>query len=526
MNNTIITCALPYANGNLHLGHFFEATLADIQSRYLTNINQPHIFISGNDCHGAATTLYCHKHNLDIQTHLASQHELHKQSYKSLKIGFTKFSQTNSNLHKIVVGWCLENVLNYQKKSKRNILATKKVLSWYDSTTEQFLPDRYVVGECPNCHASNQHPEICEDCNHHIEPELLISPKSVLSQQSVVLKESEHLTLNTEGFYNKLIENKDILHPSIKAKLLDGSLEDKEFIDISRDSPYYGIPINLEPFPQLINQFYYVWFDAPIGYLTFSFEYWLEGKTPTKELFNHYLKTIKFQHFIGKDIVYFHTYLWINLLDCILQGANVESQVIEKIFVHGWLTLDQQKFSKSKGHFFDLSVFSDAQIEALRLYFFAKYDSSIHDIEFSEKEIYEIYNNVIVNGVANFYARTIKLANKFDIKIVFSKNDLDSQYQDLLKSGQYKKLYELLNTNLAQLNSDFQEAQLWKDNPLVNKSVLLQIFLNRWYSIFQIYSLVCPSLVNGVENIENNIFFHIGERLLPFSFLPEENKLS
>lgn len=508
--NKIITCALPYANGNLHIGHFFEATCADIKSRYLTHTQQSHLFVSGDDCHGAATTLYCQKNNLDIQNHLDKQYLLHQKAYSDLKINFSSFSKTNNSLHKQVVNWCINNIKSYEKKHNVSLLEVRDVLSWYDPISLQFLPDRYIKGDCPHCGAKEQHPEICENCNQPILADKIIGAFNVLTQNPVTLKSTKHLTLNTQSFYSTLIENEKLLHPSIKNKILD--LNDNKYIDISRDAPYYGIEI--EGFEDLTNQFFYVWFDAPLAYLSFSYEIWLESKLPNHDSFNEFLSHVRFEHFIGKDIAYFHTFLWLNLLKVICPDSKAQ---VEKINFHGWITLDKIKFSKSKGHHFDLSQFSPEQIDAIRLYFFSKHDGSIQDNEFQAQEVYQLYNQTVVNGLANFYARSTKIAENNNIKIKLLAEKLNHDYCDLLDSGNYKKLYETINHQLAELNSSFQTLQLWKEtNPNIIESKIND-FLQQWYRIYQVLCFVCPSLSDKQDSILNGQFIHISEKLDNFS---------
>lgn len=505
----IITCALPYVNGNLHIGHFFEAVCADIKAKYLNKTQTPCYFISGDDCHGAATTLYCQKHNLNIQNHLEQQYLLHKKSYADLKVDFSLFSKTNTALHQQVVQWCVENILAYEKKHQVKLFEVKQVQSWFDSSSGQFLPDRYVKGTCPHCHALGQHPEICESCNIIILPETLLNPVSVLTNEFVSLKSSAHLTLNTQGFYNEIVKHQDLFHDSIKNKILDSSVCKQPYIDISRDGPYYGIKI--KGFEELKNQFFYVWFDAPIGYLTFAYECWLNGRVHTQDHFNLFLSDCELEHFIGKDIAYFHTYLWINLLKLIHPQIK-----IKKINFHGWITLDKVKFSKSKGHQFDLSQFSSQQIDALRLYFFSKHDGSIQDVEFAENEVYDFYNQTVVKGLANFYARSIRISQKHNLSLSYS-TSLNHNYSDYIKEGSYKKLYLLLNADLKQLNSEFQSLEIWNETDSEKVQLVLNEFLQRWFDIYQILCLVCPDLNNVREDILNNHFIHIAKPLDAFS---------
>jgi methionyl-tRNA synthetase len=519
MKNYIITTALPYANGNLHIGHFFEAILADIKVRHLKSKNIPCIFISGDDSHGAATTLYCAKNNLNIEEHLQSQHLAHAQAYKNLKIEFDRFSQTNTELHAQVVKWCVEKLIEFEEKNNKQLFLTKDVLSWYDGLTEQFLPDRYVVGTCPHCQAQEQHPEICEACDKRIAPPTLINPINNLSKNNVELKSSKHLLLNTRGFYEEISNYEHLFHPTIKNKIFDGSLSHQEEIDISRDGPYYGIKIDNPKFKDLDNQYYYVWFDAPIGYLSFSFQLWLKDRSPSKALFEEYCSSIELEHFIGKDIAYFHSFLWINILKIIV---DKDKAPIKQLNFHGWITINYEKLSKRKGHAFDLDKLTSIQIDSLRLYLFTRHDGSILDTELIEADIIKTYNNTIVQNLANFYARLIRLLNKNEIKVDLKLSDKDLlKYEQNLLNTNYKKLYENLYEDLKELNSEFQKAELWKADSETLANIGSEL-LNRWYNIYHIFTLVLPSLEADRENILNNEFIHLAKNLEIFTLFKSE----
>jgi methionyl-tRNA synthetase len=512
MKNYIITTALPYANGNLHIGHFFEAILADIKVRYLKSQNIPCLFISGDDSHGAATTLYCTKNGLEINAHLLSQYQAHTQSYEKLKIKFDSFSKTNTDLHRQVVNWCVEQLIAFEEKNNKKLFNIKDVLSWYDAFTEQFLPDRYVVGICPHCQAEGQHPEICEACNKRIIPESLINPINNLTKNKVELKSSKHLLLNTKDFYKELTNYGHLFHPSIKNKIFDGSLSQQEEIDISRDGPYYGIKIGHPKFKDLTNQYYYVWFDAPIGYLSFSFELWLKSRAATKELFLEFCLSVELEHFIGKDIAYFHSFLWINLLKIIV---NKDVAPIKQINFHGWITVDYIKLSKSKGNSFDLNKLDSTQIDALRLYLFSKHDGSISDNELVETDIPKIYNQTIVQNLANFYARLTRLLNKENIYVDLINNSTLEKYKKLLLDTNYKKLYEILYEDLKELNSIFQKEELWKaDKERLNE--VGSLLLSNWYEIYNVFSIILPSLSEHKESILKGKFIHLAKNLDAF----------
>lgn len=509
--NNIITCALPYVNGNLHVGHFFEATCADIKSRFLKDQKISHYFVAGDDCHGAATTIFCEQNNLDIEEHIQKQHKEHKSSYDYLGIEFCNFSKTNSQLHHQVVNWSIEQIIDNSKKLNVEFFSTKKVLSWFDDEKQQFLPDRYVKGICPHCLAKNQSPEICEFCSKEIIPSTLIEPYSKNNHHKVCLKETTHLILNTTGFYENVVYHKELLHSSIVNKVLDPSNKERSFVDISRDSPYYGIPVT--QFTELKNQNYYVWFDAPLGYITFAFEVYLKEKNliPSKEIYLKFISNLNFEHFIGKDIVYFHTFLWINILRFVDEKIK-----IEQINTHGWLTFKDKKFSKSDNDAFSLGDFDNQQISALRLYFFSKHDGSIQDIQFDELEVTEIYNRIIVNGLANFYARSVKLLDNNSLKVSINEVDIDANYKKLFRSSNYKKIFELISEDLSELNTHFQDLQLWKSQDKKHIQFNLELLLNKWYKLYQVLTLVCPDLLKNKEEILSLSFLHIASKLKKF----------
>jgi methionyl-tRNA synthetase len=236
----------------------------------------------------------------------------------------------------------------------------------------------------------------------------------------------------------------------------------------------------------------------------------LNGQIESRESFNKFLSSLTFEHFIGKDIIYFHSFLWINLIKFISPGLK-----IKQLNCHGWLTINQTKFSKSKGHQLNLNSLSSSQIDSLRFYFFTKHDGSIQDTEFFENEVFELYNQTIVNNLANFYARNIKIANKYNIKIQFN-STIPNKYHLLLENSNFKKLYELVNIDLANLNSEFQIPKLWNENNIIIIENHIQILLNKWFQIYLVLSLVCPDIKSHHEQILNSEFIHIAERLTPF----------
>jgi methionyl-tRNA synthetase len=527
-HHCIVTTALPYANGPLHLGHFYEATLADIYARSQTsnsnrnndNYNYNHHsdsvcplplpcvpLIAGEDQHGAAITLFAKKQGIAETQHIATQFEQHSGQYQKLNINHAFFGQTHSPLHTQLTQYF------FQKLKASGKIIRKTTQSWYDEAEKQYLPDRFVKGQCPHCHATNQYPEICEVCGKHFSSATLVSPVSTQSGNTPYLKDSEHYFLDTSSFYDNL---KVILknHPVIiceaaKAKLLDGSLATQDWLDISRDKPYFGIDVPSEE----SNQCFYVWFDAPIGYLSFTLEYIAQnyhqqtGQTLSFNQLLEFLPYIRFEHFIGKDIVYFHTYYWLNLL------ALLGLESVVSIKTHGWITDKGEKLSKSSGNSHDLNTLSDNQIDALRLYFFSHYENSIYDIELGD--IYEQYNQVIIGKYINLYSRTTKLIETgLAGKLTPVKSIELGQWQiknqqivDLIQKGDFKLAYENWIILLNEINAWFQEKKPWQylkenlaiDNPRENLNAVCFVAYQIVCDFHQWLGAVCPHLYALIE---------------------------
>lgn len=492
--NNFITTALPYANGDLHWGHFFEAVIADIYSKH-----KKIPLISGDDQHGAAITLFVEKNNLNITQHLENQYLSHKQQYQYLGVDFSYFGKTHSDIHSRLV------IHLYNKLKDKGLIIKKKTISWFDIEKEQFLPDRYVRGQCPSCLHENVYPHVCEYCNYYFEASELVNPISSLSQSTPALKETEHFFLNTQSFYQHLISFCDTLniHDSIRKKILDKSLQELNEIDITRDIPYFGIEI---PDNKLA---FYVWFDAPIGYLSFILEY-LSKNNPqlSFEDLLSFISNLKIEHIIGKDITYFHTFFWLNLL------RTLDIPLPKKLHVHGWITQENgEKYSKSQGDKLDLSVFSPEQIDSIRFYFASIYDKSIQDNLFSIQKSYETYNLFIVGKFINIYSRISKLLENKGIKEVLLKEKSIFTYQvdiDIhLKEFHLKNTIKDLFLWIDQVNIYIQEQQPWK---IIEHNHFIEVCstaLSEFKLISYYIGIICCNLKKQLDLIDYNNIKHI-----------------
>lgn len=489
----ILTTALPYANGDLHWGHFYEAVIADIYAKY-NNIP----LISGDDQHGAAITLFVEKNKLDINQHLYSQHINHKQQYSDLGVDFSYFGETSNPLHKDLV------LFFYKKLQEKNLIVKKKTISWFDVEKKQFLPDRYVRGVCPHCHKENVFPHVCEHCNTYFNSDELINPKSSLSNSIPILKETEHFFLDTKSFFGNLEEfcNKLNIHSSVRKKILDESLQKLDLIDITRDLPYFGIQVPEHPLA------FYVWFDAPLGYLTFVLDFFKkQNKNLSFEELIEKLQTVEFEHTIGKDIVYFHTFFWLNLLNIL------DLPLPKKLHVHGWIVQDNgEKYSKSNGDKLDLKDFSTEEIDAIRFFFSSIYDGSISDNQFSLNSSYEIYNQFIVGKFSNIYSRISKLLinnNIHSVELLEINNELEDKLKIELSNFHLKNFTKTLFLWIDQLNTYIQEQQPWKiSDPEKFKEVSTKA-LSEFKVISYYVGLICPNLKKKIDLINYSKIEHI-----------------
>ncbi len=494
--NHFITTALPYANGNLHFGHFFEATIADIYAKYKQTP-----LISGDDQHGAAITIYCQKNQLNIQDHLKNQYNHHLEQYQKFGIKYSYFGQTSHSFHHELVQYF------YSQLISKKLIEIKDVQSWFDINSNQFLPDRYIRGKCPHCHHDNVYPGVCEYCGHEILAKDLLFPQSIFENSQIILKTTKHGFLNSENFYEnlKLFLDKNIICDAVKAKLLDEHLKSTKDIDITRDGPYHGIPIPSQDGVILLEQFFYVWFDAPIGYLSFIAQY-IQEKEP-QLTFNQLLEklsNISVEHIIGKDISYFHTFFWLNLLDIL------DLNIVKKIHTHGWITLENgEKISKSKGDSIDLKKFQPEEIDAIRLFFFSNYEDGIEDIKLDFKKAYDFYDTVIIRKFFNIYSRISKIVetklngkfNHSDIKL----NQIDKCFE----SFSFKKASQEIILLLNQINQEIQEKQPWKENDLIKLQKICDDFLNRFFALSHFLQIICPSIEEKIILIDPSNIKHI-----------------
>ena len=400
----LVTAALPYANGSIHIGHLVEYCQTDMYVRALKQLGENALYICANDAHGTPIEINAGKMGISPETLVARVHEDHKAAFNRFGVAFDHFGITHSEANRNIV----EEV--YQTLKDSGHLEQRSVDGNWCEHDQRFLPDRFIKGTCPKCGTEDQYGDVCESCGATYAPTDLKAPHCVLCGNSPITRASEHtfFKLSSE-------ETTRFLSDWIRSGTLQDDVANYvgNWIEtglrdwcISRDGPYFGFQI-----PDQENKYFYVWLDAPLGYVAASTE-WAADKGLTRDdLWKS--EDTRIEHVIGKDIVYFHTLFW----PAILQSVGYTLPA--KIHVHGMLTVNGQKMSKSRGTFINASTFADHfEPEALRYYYACKYNSQSDDLDLSFDDFILRINGELVNKHANLFSRASQfLSKKIDGKL-------------------------------------------------------------------------------------------------------------
>jgi len=386
----LVTHALPYANGPLHLGHALEAVQTDIWVRFQRLRGHDCLFVCAEDTHGTPIMIRAQQQGQTPEELIAASAAEHLRDYQQLLIGHDQFHSTHSEENRRLCGEL------YERLQAGGYIARRSVRQAYDEQAQMFLPDRYVRGTCPRCKSVDQYGDSCEVCGSTYSPAELIDPVSTLSNTPPVWRESDHLFFRLGAFETMLREwlASGSLSGAVRAKLDEWFAAGLQDWDISRDAPYFGFEIPGSP-----GKYFYVWFDAPIGYIA-SFV----ALAARRGLdFDRYWKSesaSELHHFIGKDISYFHTLFW----PAVLHGAGLRRPT--NVCVHGFLTINGQKMSKTRGTFITARSYLDSlPPEPLRYYFAAKLSGGIEDIDLSLDDFIARTDSDLVGKLVNIASR-------------------------------------------------------------------------------------------------------------------------
>ncbi len=396
--NMLVTIALFYANGPIHLGHLVEAVQADVWVRWQRLIGNRCLFISGSDAHGTSIMISAQQQNIEPEALINKINKEHQGDFKKFLIDFDYFYTTHSPENKQLVD------MIYARLQANNDITTETISQAFDPEKHIFLADRFIQGECPRCGAKQQYGDNCEVCGATYDPLELINPVSTLSGTKPIIKESLHYFFNLEKYHSFLQDwvQTGHLSESVANKMQEWLSEPLKSWDISRDAPYFGFEI-----PNAPGKFFYVWVDAPVGYMACLKK--LCSERPELD-FDDYWQTnrpTELYHFVGKDIVYFHALFW----PAMLQGAQL--RLPTSIFVHGFLTINGQKMSKSRGTFITgADYLQQLDPEFLRYYFAAKLTGQVEDIDLNFKDFCARINADLIGKFVNLASRCASFINK------------------------------------------------------------------------------------------------------------------
>jgi methionyl-tRNA synthetase len=416
----LVTSALPYANGSIHLGHLVEYIQTDIWVRFQKMRGHDCIYVCADDAHGTPIMLRAQQEGIEAETLIARVAEEHQADFADFHIGFDNYHSTHSDENREL------SELIYRRNRDGGHIETRTITQAYDPQKEMFLPDRFIKGECPRCGTADQYGDSCEACGATYAPTELKNAVSAVSGAKPVEKESLHYFFKLADFEAMLRKwtTAGHLQEEVSNKLNEWFADGLRAWDISRDAPYFGFEI-----PDAPGKFFYVWLDAPIGYLA-SFKQYCE-RTGTD--FDAYWKPdsqAEVYHFIGKDIIYFHALFW----PAMLTGADFRTP--SAIFAHGFLTVNGQKMSKSRGTFIKARTYLDhLNPEYLRYYFAAKLGGGVDDLDLNLDDFTQRVNSDLVGKVVNIASRCAGFIMKKSGGRLSARVSEADLYQTFVKAG-------------------------------------------------------------------------------------------
>ena len=410
----LVTSALPYANGDLHLGYMLEVIQTDIWVRFQKMQGNECYYVCADDAHGTPIMLKADEMGITPEELIAGVSERHQADLDDFHINFSQYHSTHSDENRYF------SELIYNRLNDSGYIKKRVISQSFDPEKEMFLPDRYIKGECPKCGAEDQYGDNCEVCGATYSTTEIINPRSVISGAKPIEKDSEHYFFDLPQFENELKNwtKAGHLQEQVSNKLAEWFDQGLEQWDISRDKPYFGFKI-----PGTEDKYFYVWLDAPIGYMA-SFKKLCDNSDLEFDDFFEKGSDTELYHFIGKDIVYFHALFW----PATLIGSNFRTP--NAVFAHGFLSVNGQKMSKSRGTFILARTYLEAlNPEYLRYYYAYKLSSKIDDIDLNLEDFKQRVNSDLVGKVVNIASRSASfVVKKFDKEL--SKNCIEQALYD------------------------------------------------------------------------------------------------
>ena len=500
MRKIIATSALPYANGPIHLGHLVEYLQTDIWVRSQKMAGNECLYICADDAHGTPIMLKAEELKITPEKLIDKIYKQHIKDFSDFHIEFDNYHSTHSDENKKFS----EYIFNQLKE--RGDIVSKTINQFYDEKAQMFLPDRYIKGECPKCHAKDQYGDSCEECGATYLSTDIINPISTVSDTKPITKKTDHFFFKLssyETFLKKWISN-DVTQTEIKNKLNEWLSDGLVDWDITRDTPYFGFNI-----PGTKDKFFYVWLDAPIGYIA-SHKNYCEKNDKN---FDEYWKSdsnCELYHFIGKDIAYFHALFW----PAMLEGSGFRKP--NAVYCHGFLTINGEKMSKSRGTFFNARAYlNHLNPEYLRYYFASRLADKIEDIDLNFDDFQSRVNSDLVGKIINIGSRCSKFINKDfsnELSATFNNekliNNCLSHLDEIINNYEGRNFstnVRLISSMADDINKYLDEEKPWVKIKDKNNHELVQKICTDGMNLFRILigylKPVLPKISEKVENI-------------------------
>lgn len=510
----LVTSALPYANGPIHLGHLVEYIQTDIWVRFQKMRGHECHYICADDAHGTPIMLRANREGITPEQLIAQVEAQHRADFDAFGVAFDHYHSTHSEENKTL------SSLIYQRLRDGGHINSRSITQAYDPVKNMFLPDRFIKGDCPKCGATDQYGDNCEACGATYSPMELKNAVSAISGEKPIEKDSLHYFFNLGNFSDMLNDwtRAGHLQTEVSNKMAEWLENGLQEWDISRDAPYFGFEI-----PDAPGKYFYVWLDAPIGYMA-SFKAFCDKQGLDFDSFWGTDSTAELYHFIGKDIIYFHALFW----PAMLHGANFRTP--SAIFAHGFLTVNGEKMSKSRGTFIKARTYLDhLNPEYLRYYFAAKLSAGVDDIDLSFDDFTQRVNADLVGKVVNIGSRCSGFISKrFDgmLSDDCAEPDLFQQFidaettiADLFDSREYGKAMREIMALADKANQYIDEKKPWLIAKEEGKDLELQqvcsVGLNLFRILIAYLKPVIPSLAANAEQ-----FLNLTEQLWPNAAQP------
>ena len=500
MRKILVTSALPYANGSIHLGHLVEYLQTDIWVRNQKMSGNTCYYICADDAHGTPIMLKAKELDVKPEELIQKTYQEHVKDFEDFGIEFDNYYTTHSEENREYSEFI------YNSLKDNGDIKSQEIEQFYDESAKMFLPDRYIKGICPKCGAEDQYGDACEECGATYSPTELKKPISIISNTKPSTKKTEHFFFKLSNYtdYLKKWMRRDSVQSEIQNKLEEWLKDGLADWDITRDKPYFGFNI-----PGYDDKYFYVWLDAPVGYIA-SFKNMCDKKNINFDEFWNHESECELYHFIGKDIAYFHALFW----PAMLEASNFRSP--NSIYCHGFLTVDGEKMSKSRGTFFNARTYlNHLNPEYLRYYFASRLTNTIEDIDLNLSDFQARVNSDLVGKIINIGSRCARFINKdfgnelaselnnnkLHDNIIENKNEIIKNYED----RKYSANIRLITSLADEVNKYLDEEKPWvqiKDNN--NRGHVQKVCtdgLNMFKVLAGYLKPIIPDCVDKIEKI-------------------------